>query len=179
MAKFVFGMNQSLDGYIDHENFPPRPLPKLFQHNIERIGAIAGSLYGRKVYEAMQYWDEDRPEWDLAQHAFARAWRGQHKWVVSSRLTSIGPKATLAGSDLEATARSLKAEIDGVIEVNGPTLAQGLTELGLIDEYWMYLHPCVLGSGTPFFKGPRPGLRLKSHEVIDADVVRLVYLPEL
>ena len=73
--------------------------------------------------------------------------------------------------------RILKAARDGEIEVAGPALAHSLTELGLIDEYRIYLHPVVLGQGTPYFAGPRPPLRLVAHERIDEDVLRLRYEP--
>ena len=62
MAKLVFGMNQSLDGYVDHMAFAPDPA--LFRHWIEQVRGLAGSVYGRRMYEIMRYWDEDRPEWD-------------------------------------------------------------------------------------------------------------------
>jgi riboflavin biosynthesis pyrimidine reductase len=71
--------------------------------------------------------------------------------------------------------RKLKAERDGELEVGGPHLAKSLTELGLIDEYRIYLHPVVLGHGAPYFAGPRPPLHLKSHDRIADDVIRLTY----
>ena len=71
----------------------------------------------------------------------------------------------------------MKAERDGEIEVAGPDLAQSLTELGLIDEYRIYLHPVVLGHGKPYFAGPRPPLRLVTNERIGEDVIRLTYVP--
>jgi dihydrofolate reductase len=97
--------------------------------------------------------------------------------VVSRSLKSVGPNATLIGNDLESAIRALRAERDGEIEVAGPELAHSLTELGLIDEYRIYLHPVVLGQGKPYFAGPRPPLRLVAHEVIGEDVLRLVYVP--
>jgi dihydrofolate reductase len=175
MAKLVFGMNQSLDGYVDHTAFAPGPT--LFRHFIKEAEGQAGSVYGRKMYEIMRYWDDDHPEWDADEHAFAAAWRKQPKWVVSRSLKSVGPNATFVGNDLESSIRSLKAERDGEIEVAGPNLARSLTELGLIDEYRIYLHPVVLGHGTPYFAGPRPPLRLVSHDQIAGDVVRLIYVP--
>ncbi|HYE00808.1 MAG TPA: dihydrofolate reductase family protein, partial [Alphaproteobacteria bacterium] len=123
------------------------------------------------------YWDDDRPEWSEAEREFALAWRRQPKWVVSRTLTSVGPNASLVADDLEATIRRLKAELPGEIDVAGPDLAGSLTALGLIDEYRIYLHPVVLGSGTPFFAGPRPPLRLKASERMDEDVIRLSYVP--
>lgn len=175
MAKLVFGMNQSLDGYVDHDRFAPSP--ELFRHFIREAEGQAGSIYGRTMYEIMRYWDDDHPEWDAAEHAFAAAWRKQPKWVVSRSLQSVGTNARLLSDDLEQSIRELKAEHDGEIEVAGPTLAHSLTELGLIDEYRMYLHPVVLGHGAPYFAGPRPPLRLASHDQVDTDVIRLTYVP--
>jgi dihydrofolate reductase len=175
MATLVFGMNQSLDGYIDHMAFAPSPT--LFRHFIEEARGQAGSVYGRQMYEVMRYWDDDRPEWNADEVAFAAAWRRQPKWVVSRSLTSVGPNARLVGPDLEGAIRTLKAERDGEIEVAGPNLAQSLTDLGFIDEYRIYLHPVVLGQGKRYFAGPRPPLRLMSHDRIGEDVIRLTYVP--
>jgi dihydrofolate reductase len=176
MAKLVFGMNQSLDGYVDHMALPA-PSPALFRHFTEEARGQTGSLYGRQMYELMRYWDEDRSEWDAAEHAFAAAWRKQPKWVVSRTLKSVGPNASLVEGDLEGAIHRLKAERDGKIEVAGPNLAQSLAELGLIDEYRIYLHPVVLGRGTPYFAGSRPPLRLMTHDRIGEDVIRLIYVP--
>jgi dihydrofolate reductase len=175
MAKLVFGMNQSLDGYVDHMSFAPGPT--LFRYFVEEARGQTGSVYGRKMYELMRYWDDDHPEWDADRHAFAAAWRKQPKWVVSRSLTSVGPNARLLEGELEGAIRRLKAERDGEIEVAGPALAQSLTDLGLIDEYRIYLHPVVLGHGTPYFAGPRPRLRLMTHDRIGEDVIRLTYVP--
>jgi dihydrofolate reductase len=175
MAKLVFGLNQSLDGYVDHMAFAPSPT--LFRHFIEQVQAQAGSVYGRQMYETMRYWDDDHLDWDAEERAFASAWRSQPKWVVSRSLKSVGPNARLVGDDLEGAIRALKAERDGEIEVAGPSLAQSLTELGLIDEYRLYLHPVVLGHGKPYFAGSRSPLRLTAHDRIDEDVIRLTYVP--
>jgi len=175
MAKLVFGMNQSLDGYVDHMGFAPGPA--LFRHFVEEARGQAGSVYGREMYEVMRYWDDDDSEWGADERAFAAAWRKQPKWVVSRTLKAVGPNASLIGDDLEGAIRALKAERDGEIEVAGPNLAQSLTELGLIDEYRIYLHPVVVGHGKPYFAGPRPPLRLVAHDRIAEDVIRLTYVP--
>ncbi len=175
MAKLVFGMNQSLDGYVDHTAFAPGPT--LFRHFIEEARQQAGSVYGRNMYEVMRYWDDDQPEWGEAERAFAAAWRKQPKWVVSRTLQSVGPNATLIRADLERAIRELKAARDGEIEVAGPGLAHSVTELGLIDEYRIYLHPVVVGQGKRYFAGPRPRLRLVSHDLIGEDVIKLTYVP--
>lgn len=175
MAKIVFGMNVSLDGYVDHEKFAPGPV--LFRHWIEQMRSVTGSVYGRRMYEIMRYWDEEHPEWAPELRDFAAAWRSQPKWVVSRSSMSVGPNATLVGDNVEAVIRGLKAERAGEIHVSGPKLAGSLSELGLIDEYRLYFHPVVLGHGAPFFAGPRPRLRLEASDLIGEDAIRLTYVP--
>jgi dihydrofolate reductase len=175
MAKLVFGMNQSLDGYVDHQAFNPGPA--LFRHFIDQVRDLTGSVYGRRMYEVMRYWDEDQSGWGADEHDFAAAWRKQPKWVVSRSLKSVGPNATLVDNDIEAVIRGLKARLGGEIEVAGPALAASLAELGLVDEYRIYLHPVVLGRGKPFFAGPRPPLRLVTSDLMGEDVIRLTYVP--
>jgi dihydrofolate reductase len=175
MAKLVFGMNQSLDGYVDHQEFAPSSA--LFRHFIEQVRGQAGSVYGRRLYEVMRYWDEDHPEWDAEELDFAAAWRRMPKWVVSRTLKSVGPNAILVADDVETVIGGLKARLVGEIDVGGPELARSLTDLGLIDAYRLYFHPVVLGRGKPFFAGPRPPLRFVASDLIGEDTVRLTYVP--
>jgi dihydrofolate reductase len=176
MAKLVYALNQSLDGYVDHLAMGP-PRPALFRHFIEQVRGLTGMVYGRGMYEVMRYWDDDLPNWNAEERDFAGAWRSQPKWVVSRSLTSVGPNATLVEGGLEAVIRQLKTQHVGEIDVAGPRLAGSLTDLGLIDEYRLYLHPVVLGRGTPFFTGPRPPLRLVASDRIGDDVIRVTYVP--
>jgi dihydrofolate reductase len=182
VAKLAFVMNMSIDGYVDHERFETGTSPTLFRHWIDASRASAGSLYGRLVYEAMRYWDGDA--WD--QHdpareqdlrAYATAWRREPKWVVSRTLKEVGPNASLLEGDLGAAVRELKARVEGTISVAGTKLGQSLGELGLIDEYRLYMHPVVLGSGKPYFPGPRPPLRFVASDRMDENVIRLTYAP--
>ena len=175
MAKLVYGLNQSLDGYVDHQKFSPSLA--LFRHFIEHVRGLTGTVYGRGMYEVMRYWDEDQPDWEAHEHEFATAWRDQPKWVVSRSLKSVGPNATLVAEDVEAVISRLKAEQAGEIEVAGPDLARSLTDAGLIDEYRIYFHPVVLGSGKPFFAGPAPRLHLVASDRITEEVIRLTYVP--
>lgn len=176
MAKLVFELNQSLDGYVDHQAFGP-PDPALFRHFTERVRGLTGMVYGRGMYEVMRYWDDDLSDWGADEREYAAVWRSRPKWVVSRTLKSVGPNATLVANDIEAVIRGLKAELAGEIEVAGPELSQSLTDLGLIDEYGLYIHPVVLGHGKPFFVGPRPRLRLVASDLIVDDVIRLTYVP--
>jgi len=179
MATLVFGMMQSLDGYVaDTEGgliAPPGPL--LSQHFNDHVRTLAGCLYGRRMYEIMSYWDEDQPDWEAEEFAFANAWRSKPKWVVSRTLNSVGPNATLVNEDVEAFVRKLKAEVEGEIDVAGPELAGFLANLGLIDEYHVYLRPFVLGGGKPFFASPIPALRLFDTTQLGEEAIRLAYAP--
>ena len=175
MARLVFAMNVSLDGYVDHDRFAPDPV--LFRHWIDVVRTATGSVYGRRLYEIMRYWEEDDLDWTPDLREFAAAWRAERKWVVSRTLTSVGPNTTLVSSDVEGVIRRLKADLDGEIHVGGPALAQSLTEAGLIDEYRLYVHPVVLGQGAPFFAGPPPTLRLVAHDRIGDEAIRLTYAP--
>lgn len=176
MATLTFGLQQSLDGYVDHMVLGP-PGPAVFRHFIEHVRGLAGYLYGRRTYEIMRYWDEDQPDWDAQERDFAASWRSRPKWVVSRSLASVGPNATLVQTDIGTVVRELKARLVGEIDVAGPALARSLTDPGLVDEYRLYFRPVVLGGGTPFFAGPRPPLRLVASEPIGDDMVRLTYVP--
>jgi dihydrofolate reductase len=193
MAKLVFGMMQSLDGYVAGAGGGPgsegymadfaagRELPPpgeaLHRHFNDHVRGLAGMLYGRRIYEVMRYWDEDRPEFDVGDHAFAEAWRARPKWVVSRTLKSVGPNATLVDGDVGAFVRRLKADVEGEIDVAGPDLVASLTDLGLVDEYRLYMRPFVLGRGKPYFARARPPLRLVATVPLGEDTVSLTYVP--
>jgi dihydrofolate reductase len=176
MAKLVFGLQQSLDGYVDHLEMGP-PGPALSRHFVEHVRHLAGCVYGRRTYEIMRYWDEDQPDWDAEDLDFAAAWRSLPKWVVSRSLKAVGPNATLVQNDVGTVLRELKVRLVGEIDVAGPELARSLTDLGLVDEYRLYFRPLVLGHGTPFFAGPRPPLRLVASDLVGEGVIRLTYVP--
>ena len=180
MGRLVFGMMQSLDGYVDGvaggPQLPP-PGAGLHQHFNDHVRGLAGSLYGRRMYEVMRYWEEDQPDWGAVEHDFAAAWRAQPKWVVSRTLKSVGPNATLVSDGLEAFGRGLKAEVTGEIDVAGPELAGALTALGLVDEYRLYFRPFVLGAGKPYFAGHRPPLRIVATDPVGEDAIRMTCVP--
>jgi dihydrofolate reductase len=178
MGKLVFGMMQSLDGYVagapGGPQLPP-PGEQLHRHFNDHVRQLAGVVCGRRMYEVMRYWDDDQADWNDVEHDFAAAWRPKPKWVVSRTLKSVGPNATIVRDDAGAFVRALRARLDGEIDVAGPELAGNLTALGLIDEYRLYLRPFVLGRGKPFFSGPRPQLHFVSAESAGEDAMRLTY----
>ncbi len=180
MGRLIFGMMQSLDGYIAGPSGGPQlfaPGPILHHYFNDYVRGLDGLLYGRRMYEVMRYWDEDQPEWDEIEHDFAQVWRPKPKWVASRSLTSVGPNATLVQGDLIDFAANLKSERDGDIDVAGAELANVLSAVGLVDEYRLYLRPYVLGAGKPYFAGALPPLRLMKLDAIGEDAVRLTYVP--
>jgi dihydrofolate reductase len=180
MGKLIFGMMQSLDGYVDHgggrTQLPP-PGRELHDHFTDHVRGLAGILYGRRMYEVMRFWDQDHPELDVGYRDFAPAWRDRQKWVASRTFKEVGPNGTLVGDDIGACVRRLKMDVEGDIDVAGPELARFLTTLGLIDEYRLYFRPFILGGGKPYFAGARPSLRLTGVDRIGEDAVRLTYVP--
>ena len=92
MCKLLFGMMQSLDGYIagtpGGPQLPP-PGPELHRHFNHHVRGLAGILCGRHMYEVMRYWDDDRPEWEEIEHSFAAAWRSKPKWVATRSLKQL------------------------------------------------------------------------------------------
>jgi dihydrofolate reductase len=157
MARFVTSMNVSLDGYVDYDRMAPDAA--LFRHWTEVVSAVGNSIYGRKIYELMRYWETEQPGWGDAERAFAEGWRAQKKWVVSTTLTAVGPNAELISDAVEARVRDLKAQLPGQVDICGTILARSLADWGLMDEYRLYYHPVVLGSGKPYFAAPPPALR--------------------
>ena len=89
MAQLVYGLNQSLDGYVDHRELGP-PDPVVFRHSTEHVRGLTGMVYGRRTYEIMRYWEDDLPDWDADDREFAAVWRSQREWGVSRSLSSGG-----------------------------------------------------------------------------------------
>jgi dihydrofolate reductase len=183
MAKLVFGMMQSLDGYIAGvAGGPQLPAPgdQLSRHFNDHLRAHAGMVYGRRIYEVMRYWDDDQPDWDAVERAFAIAWREKPKWVASRTLKDVGPNATLIRDDASA----FRAQTEGRKRRRNRrrrtrTSPPGsLTASRLIDEYRLYFRPVVLGRGKPYFAGPVPALRLVDTEPVGEDAARLTYATE-
>src|SRR5665213_120751 len=180
MAKLIFGMMQSLDGYIagipGGPQLPP-PGAELHRYFNNHVHGLVGILYGRLMYEVMRYGDYDKSEWGEIEHDFAAAWRSKPKWIVSRTLAFVGPNATLVNDNVGLFVERLKAQLDGEIDVAGPNLASSLSALGVIDEYHLYFRPFVLGGGKPYFAALLPPLRLVETLPVGVDALRLTYVP--
>jgi dihydrofolate reductase len=163
MARIVYSMMVSLDGYIegpDGEIGLPVPEADLHRHFNGIMEQTSIELCGRRMYEAMRFWDSPEREASASavERDFARAWKKTPKIVFSTTLREVGPNARLMNGDAENEIASLKLKTEGYIGIGGAELAAHLARANLIDEYRLYLHPVVLGGGKPFFQ---PGLSLK------------------
>jgi dihydrofolate reductase len=156
MGTVTYSMNTSLDGYIagpDGSFDWTHPDEELHRHFNQRSREAVASVYGRRLYETMLYWetadrDSSLSEWE---REFGEVWRATPKYVASRTLESVeGTKTSLIEGELATEVRRLKDEVDGMIEVGGAALAASLIEHDLIDEYEPVVHPVIVGGGTSF-----------------------------
>ncbi len=183
MARIVYEMKTSLDGYIAGPGGDislPVPDEELHPHFNDRMKQTSIALCGRRMYEMMRFWDSPDRETSASEveRDFARAWQATPKIVFSTTLRDVGPNARLVNGDVESVARSLKLETDGEISVAGAELAAHLARAGLIDEYRLYMHPVVLGGGKPYFEsGLSLTLKPLGTESLTQGVTLLRYVP--
>ncbi len=154
MGTLTYGMFMSLDGFLAGPS----------EHFDEEVGAFINDemrrygteIYGRRMYEAMLYWETYEGNGDGSsafEDAFARLWKGLDKLVISSTLERVSSgKTQLVREFLPEDILRLKAASTRDLSVAGPTLAAQVINAGLVDEYALYTVPVVIGSGDPVFK---------------------------
>ena len=156
MRDVIFSMSVSLDGFIAG----PRgeidwaaPDPELHRFHNDQTREIGVHLMGRGLYEAMVVWEtgELEPLTGAPAREFAEIWKQLPKIVFSTTLESVDGNATLAKDGVAEEIARLQEEPGKEIAVGGAGLAATCTELGLIDEYRLFVSPVVLGAGTPYF----------------------------
>ncbi len=185
MRKLTYGFSVSLDGFVEARDGDiswGNPTDDLFRHLTDEERAVDTHLYGRRLYELMQaYWptaDKDPKASELVRE-YARVWQQRKTIVFSRTLTEVGGNSQLFVGDLAEGIRELKSRPGKGINVGGPTLAQSVIELGLVDEYRVYIRPIVLGAGKPMFPllKRRIDLELVETRRFEQGVVMLKYLP--
>jgi dihydrofolate reductase len=173
-------MGVSLDGFIagpGGEIDWSAPDEELHRFHNEQTRELGAHLCGRRLYEEMLYWEtaDQDPSAGDTELEFARIWQSLPKIVFSTTLEAVESNARLARNGPAEEVAELKAQPGKDLAVGGAGLASTFTELGLIDEYRVFVSPVVLGGGTPYF----PALK----EKIDLELVetrtfgsRVVYL---
>lgn len=157
MAKLIYSMLTSLDGYIvDREgNFDwAAPDDEVHQYVNDLEGSIGTYLYGRRIYEVMCFWeaaDRNDAAMSAPEREFTDIWHGVDKIVYSTTLDSVSTARTTLERNFDAdVVRQLKATAGHNLAIAGPTLAAQAIKAGLVDEYHLYVAPIVVGGGTRF-----------------------------
>lgn len=182
MGTLIYSMSISLDGFVESSSRSldwievDEELHTFFNNQSRELSA---SLYGRRMYELMVgYWRtaEADPAATPAMVEFAGIWKRIPRIVFSTTLDQVDPGSRLVRSDATEEVARLKAQ-PGDMDVGGPTLASTLMRAGLVDEYRVFVHPMILGAGTPFFAalGTRVPLRLLETRTFSSGVVYLRY----
>ncbi len=183
MRKIIYSMSISLDGFIegpDHDIGWHRVDEELHRHFNEQIAALGGFLHGRVVHELMaEFWptaDED-PANAGAVADFAVIWRNMPKYVYSRTLDHVDWATEVLHDVVPEDVRALKEQPGGDLAVGGADLAASFAELGLIDEYRVYVHPVLIGRGRPMFPvtDTTTPLRLTGTRTFGSGVVELRY----
>jgi len=167
MRKIILWMSMSLDGFIEG---PDRDLgwqsvdEELHTHFNRELDQMGAFLQGRVMYELMAaYWpnaDQD-PDSSQAVKEYSRIWREKPKVVYSRTLEKAGWNTTIVRDVVPEQVESLKAEPGGDMVIGGPQIAKVFLRHNLIDEFRVYVHPMVIGSGTPLFPYPEPRINLR------------------
>jgi dihydrofolate reductase len=163
----IYSMTVSLDGFIsgpDGEIDWGAPDEELHRFHNERVSELGAYLCGRRLYEEMLYWETAGENPSAPEHTleFAGIWRSLPKIVFSTTLEHVEGNASLATGSVGEEVARLREQPGGDLAVGGAGLAATCIELGLVDEFRLFVSPLVLGGGTPYFPAlaERIGLEL-------------------
>jgi dihydrofolate reductase len=170
------GFTAGPDGRFDWTD-PDEELHRFHNKQVRELGA---HILGRRLYETMVVWEtyeEDNPSAPEHELEFARIWKEIPKIVFSTTLERVEGKSRLVRNRVGDEVARLKEEPGKDLAVGGPGLASSLIQLGLVDEYRLFVHPVVVGGGTPFFPSldGRIGLQLVETRTFGSQVVYLRY----
>src|SRR5215467_14112932 len=157
MSNVIYSLAVSLDGYVegpDRDIDWSAPDDELHAFYNERAHDVGTFLHGRRIYELMaSYWPTVDAQQSGPAHEieFARVWTHTPKIVFSRSLDTVEWNSTLRPEIVPDEIRTLKSQLGKDMDVGGATLAAAFMQPGLIDEYRLFVHPVVLGGGTPYF----------------------------
>jgi dihydrofolate reductase len=184
MRKVNYAMSVSLDGFIettDGDISWADPDEELHSHFNERESDIDIHFYGRRLYENMAaYWPsaDKNPSALKVEIEYARLWKEMKKIVFSKTLKKVDWNSQLVSGNIAEVVNRLKEEPGKDMSVGGAGLAAAFMQLGLIDEYYLYVHPIILGGGKPMFRhlGDKINLQLVETRKFGRGVVLLRYM---
>ncbi len=182
MRRIVFHLMVSLDGYFEGPDADiswHRVDEELHSFFNQQLAASSAFLEGRVTYELMEaYWPtaDQQPDSTEPEREFARIWRETPKVVYSRTLDQVGPNATLVRDVVPDEVRALAAQAPGDLSLGGADIVAAFQRHGLVDEYWLYIHPVAIGEGRPLFpRGAQIDLHLLETSAFGNGVVRLRY----
>lgn len=154
MAKLIYPINVSLDGYMEDEHGSlewSSSDDEVFTFWTDFQRSIGTYLYGRRMYESMVYWEtaDVKKGNNLGEIGeFGQVWRSAEKIVYSQTLQSVTSTKTRIVREFNPEAiRKLKERSKKNITIGGAELAGQAMKAGLIDECYLMIHPVILGSG--------------------------------
>jgi dihydrofolate reductase len=180
MAKLIYSVITSLDGYVADENgnfdwAVPDEEVHAFVNDLER--PVGTYLYGRRMYEVMAAWETGPADQPPVIRDFAEIWRAADKVVYSTMLETASSARTRIERAFDPQAvRQMKAAAERDITVGGPNLAAQAIAAGLVDECHLFISPIVVGGGTKSLPdGVRVQLELLDERRFGNGVVHLRY----
>lgn len=185
MRKIVLFMHTSLDGYTTDANGGMGWIhvdEEIFDYAADRTNNSDTALYGRVTYEMMEsYWPTaaDKPNASRHDKEHAAWYKTVNKVILSKTIQAKGLKnTTIISDDIEKNIKNLKQkEGKEIIIFGSPSAAHSLMQYDLIDDYWLFVNPVLLGNGIPVFKnisGIRK-LKLIASHAFSSGVVCLHY----
>jgi dihydrofolate reductase len=182
MRKLIYSMGVSLDGYVagpGGEIDWSAPDEELHRFHNQQTRETGVHFCGRRLYEVMLYWETAGQDPSIADYEreFAEIWQALPRIVFSNTLEKVEGNARLASAGIAEEVTRLKEEPGKDLAVGGASLAANFIELGLVDEFRLFVSPIVLGGGTPFFPAleKRIGLELAETRTFGSGVVYLRY----
>ena len=182
MRKVIYSFGVSLDGFIagpGGEIDWTAPDEELHRFHNQQTRELGAELCGRRLYEVMLYWETADQDPSASEYVleFAHLWQGLPKIVFSRTLERVEGNARLATDGVAEEVARLKEQPGKDIAVGGAGLASSLIELGLVDEFRLFVSPVVLGGGTPYLPAldERINLELVETRTFGSRVVYIRY----
>jgi dihydrofolate reductase len=166
VRKVIYSIGVSLDGFIAGPNGEidwSAPDEELHRFHNEQTRELDAHFCGRRLYEVMVYWEtaDENPLAGEPELEFARIWQDLPKIVFSTTLESVEGNARLAEDGIAEEVARLKEQPGRDLAVGGADLASSFIELGLVDEFRLFVSPVVLGGGTPYFPALKERIELE------------------
>ncbi|WP_413667034.1 dihydrofolate reductase family protein [Mucilaginibacter sp. Mucisp86] len=186
MRNLVLFMHISLDGFAARTDGAMNWIKvnnEMFDYANDRAWAADTALYGRNTFEMMDaYWPTAGDKPNASKHDIDHSiWYNKTlKYVVSETAEQQDTdKTRFIRGDVKTQVENLKKQDgDEIIMFGSPGLARYLMNKGLIDEFWLFVNPIVLGAGIPLFADTEIKLKLKKSDTFADGVVALNYIKE-